>query len=219
VPRDTSATRARLMTAAREEFAAHGIAGARVDRIAEVAGVNKQRIYGLFGSKEALFDAVVVEAMDEHTAALGMPTDDAVEYVGRIYDFHRQNPQLLRLLMWEALYYDPEQRLPGEDHRTDHYVAKVQALAKATGVPPDSRAAAGLLVLIAMAMLPSMLPQLTRMVLDPYRDVPDDDVPVRGHLLDFARLAFASAPQPPHRRPRSVPQEMPMLDLDHSLGS
>lgn len=178
------------MTAAHAEFAAHGIAGARVDRIAEVAGVNKQRIYGLFGSKEALFDAVMVEAMDEHTAALGMPTDDAIEYLGRIYDFHRQNPELLRLLMWEALHYGPQERVPGEEHRAEHYIAKVEALAATTGMAPDVRAATGLLVLISMALLPSMLPQLTRMLVAPYGGTPESEALVREHLLEFARLAF-----------------------------
>src|SRR5699024_9716263 len=61
----TETTRALLLKAARTEFAAHGIAGARVDRIAERAGVNKQRIYANFGDKERLFQHVVGQALDE----------------------------------------------------------------------------------------------------------------------------------------------------------
>jgi AcrR family transcriptional regulator len=57
--RDSAATKERLLEAATAEFAAHGIAGARVDRIAAAARANKQLIYAYFGSKEQLFDAVL----------------------------------------------------------------------------------------------------------------------------------------------------------------
>jgi AcrR family transcriptional regulator len=43
--RDSAATKERLLAAATDEFAAHGIAGARVDRIAAAARANKQLIY------------------------------------------------------------------------------------------------------------------------------------------------------------------------------
>ena len=193
--RDTSVTRARLMSAAHDEFAAYGIAGARVDRIAQVAGVNKQRIYGLFGSKEALFEAVMNEAMEEHTKALGVPADDAVDYLARIYDFHRDHPELLRLLMWEALYYDAaDQELPGEKSRAEHYIAKVAALAKSTGTP---RSPCG--DQAPRAHRPrhaaAMLPQLTRMIIEPYAEGPDAEAQMREHLLHLAQRAFATPEQ------------------------
>src|SRR6266446_6338881 len=53
--RDAEATRRRLLDAAAAEFAASGIAGARVDRIAEAARSNKAQIYHYFGSKDGLF--------------------------------------------------------------------------------------------------------------------------------------------------------------------
>src|SRR5262245_6177023 len=101
--RDTGHTKERLLAAATEELPAHGIAGARVDRIAANAGVNKERIYGYFGNKQKLFDAVVVRALDEVAEAVPLhPGDDPAEYVGRVYDFHRDNPVLVRLLLWEG---------------------------------------------------------------------------------------------------------------------
>ena len=57
--RDAEATKARLLAAATAEFAAYGVAGARVDRIAGAAQANKQLIYAYFGSKDDLFDAVL----------------------------------------------------------------------------------------------------------------------------------------------------------------
>jgi AcrR family transcriptional regulator len=50
-PRDAEATKARLLAAGTEEFAAHGFAGARIDRIAERAGANKRLIYMYFADK------------------------------------------------------------------------------------------------------------------------------------------------------------------------
>jgi AcrR family transcriptional regulator len=163
MPRDSSDTRARLLAAARDEFAAFGIGGARVDRIAEKAGVNKERIYGHFGNKESLFKTVVAEATEEHTAALGQPTEDLAEYFRRIYDFHRDHPQLLRLLMWEALHYGAQS--PDEPRRVTHYEDKVGALADSLGTEPDADAAVGLIALIGLAAWPHALPQLTRLIM------------------------------------------------------
>jgi TetR/AcrR family transcriptional regulator len=52
-------TRARILEAALREFAAHGLAGARTERIAEAAGVNKALIYYYFAGKEQLYLAAV----------------------------------------------------------------------------------------------------------------------------------------------------------------
>jgi AcrR family transcriptional regulator len=50
-----AATRQRLLDAALAEFAAKGLAGARVDEIAARAGANKRLLYAHFGSKEELW--------------------------------------------------------------------------------------------------------------------------------------------------------------------
>ena len=55
-PRDSAATKRRILDAATAEFAHFGLAGARVDRIAERAGANQQLIYAYFRSKEELFE-------------------------------------------------------------------------------------------------------------------------------------------------------------------
>ena len=53
-------TKAMVLKAAIDEFAQHGLAGGRVDRIAKRAGVNKQALYYHFGDKEKLFEAALV---------------------------------------------------------------------------------------------------------------------------------------------------------------
>jgi len=57
--RDADVSRARVFEAAAEEFAARGFDGAKVDRIAERAGVNKAMLYYHYTDKAALYRAVV----------------------------------------------------------------------------------------------------------------------------------------------------------------
>lgn len=52
-------TRARILDAALREFARDGLAGARTERIAEAAGVNKALIYYYFESKDKLYSAAL----------------------------------------------------------------------------------------------------------------------------------------------------------------
>jgi TetR/AcrR family transcriptional regulator len=52
-------SRTRILDAALSEFAAHGLAGARTDRIANAAGVNKALLYYYFESKENLYLAAL----------------------------------------------------------------------------------------------------------------------------------------------------------------
>lgn len=103
IERDADATRRRLIAAATAEFATHGIAGARVDRIAADAKANKAQIYHYFGSKDGLFDAVfsnLVEAAveSEYFDALDLP-----ETAGRIFDDFEQHPEVGRLVLWYRL--------------------------------------------------------------------------------------------------------------------
>ncbi|MDT3398059.1 TetR family transcriptional regulator [Streptomyces sp. B1866] len=182
-------TKQRLLVAATEEFAAHGIAGARVDRIAELAGVNKERIYGYFGNKQKLFDQVVVHALDELAEAVPLqPGDDPAEYVGRVFDFHRAHPTLVRLFLWEALHYrdDP---LPNEAQRTTHYEHKTAALAATFGTEASPRVAACLLSLIGLAVWPMAVPHMSRMILG--GATPELEKDLREHVVDFARQALA----------------------------
>lgn len=52
-------SRARILDAALSEFSANGLAGARTDRIAQAAGVNKALLYYYFDSKENLYLAAL----------------------------------------------------------------------------------------------------------------------------------------------------------------
>ena len=67
--RDPEATKARILAAATEEFAAKGISGARIDDIAERARTNKRMLYYYFGSKEGLFREILQRRLDQGIAS------------------------------------------------------------------------------------------------------------------------------------------------------
>ncbi|EWS81820.1 TetR family transcriptional regulator [Brachybacterium phenoliresistens] len=101
--RDADATRARILAAAQQEFAAVGHAGGRVERIARSAGTNVRMIYAYFGGKAGLFDAAVRAAVEEMAAAV--PPDPAAlsAWAGRLFDHHQADPTALRLSLWAHL--------------------------------------------------------------------------------------------------------------------
>ncbi|WP_217552737.1 TetR/AcrR family transcriptional regulator [Streptomyces sp. GbtcB6] len=101
--RDSSATKARLLDAAFREFAAYGIAGARVDRIAEAAGANKRLIYVYFGNKEQLFDEVLQRAMTAGAESVPFDVENLPGYAGAIFDHLVARPDLMRLRLWKLL--------------------------------------------------------------------------------------------------------------------
>ncbi len=103
MPGDADATRRRLLDAARAEFAAYGIAGARVDRIADAARANKAQIYHYFGSKDELFNAVFQEIVERTLSATPIDTDNLAEYAGQLFDGYEKAPDIQRIATWHRL--------------------------------------------------------------------------------------------------------------------
>jgi AcrR family transcriptional regulator len=101
--RDAEATRQRLLDAATAEFAARGIAGARVDRIAEAAQANKAQIYHYFGSKDGLFDAVFDRIVNATVTDTPIDPANLPEYGGRLFDRYQNHPEVQRLATWYRL--------------------------------------------------------------------------------------------------------------------
>ncbi|MEU6573683.1 TetR family transcriptional regulator, partial [Streptomyces sp. NPDC046805] len=103
MPPDATATKKRLLKAAHNEFAQFGLAGARVDRIAEAAQANKRLIYVHFGNKNDLFDLVVANSLADLARAVPFTADDLPGCVGNLFDYLLDNPQVLRLTGWAQL--------------------------------------------------------------------------------------------------------------------
>ncbi|SIO86685.1 TetR/AcrR family transcriptional regulator [Nocardiopsis sp. JB363] len=187
----TEVTRTLLLDAARREFADHGIAGARVDRIAQRAGVNKQRLYAYFGSKERLFQHVVNNALGELSTAVQLQGTEPSEYVRRVHEFHRDNPDLLRLLLWESLHYG-DRVLPGEEERATLYTHKADVLAEAMGEEPSQHTRLLLLTLIGVAAWPNIVQQLSRMILGRDPQAPETREELTDFLASFVHSAVES---------------------------
>ncbi|KAA0941495.1 MULTISPECIES: TetR family transcriptional regulator [Streptomyces] len=164
--KDPEATKARIFEAATAEFADHGIAGARVDRIAASAKANKQLIYAYFGNKAELFAHVLERSMVDLAAAVPVDPDDIEGWLDRLMDYHAAHPELLRLLFWEGLEYGTSE-LPHEQQRQEHYSRKVAALrdGQERGVVGSAIPAPDLLfLLVAMANWASFVPQMARIL-------------------------------------------------------
>jgi len=112
VIRNPQASRARILDAARIEFVSYGLSGGRVDRIAEQSGVNKNLIYHYFGSKDALYLAVLeriyadlrVRQQDQHLRGLP-PVEGMRRLVSNTFDHFVATPDLIRLMSIENIHY------------------------------------------------------------------------------------------------------------------
>ncbi|MEY9906854.1 AcrR family transcriptional regulator [Catenulispora sp. MAP12-49] len=101
--RDAEATRQRLIAAGRAEFAAYGITGARVDRIAAAAQSNKAQIYHYFTNKSGLFDAVWSDLVGQIVDGLPLDVEDLPGFAVMLCDIYAQYPDLPRLITWQRL--------------------------------------------------------------------------------------------------------------------
>ena len=124
--RTAEATKERILEAALAEFSAHGIAGARVDRIAQAAGCNKNLIYIYFEDKDTLFTTVLRKHLMRIHEEQPFTPDDLPGYAAKVFDWVRANPDLMRLLAWSAL-----EKAKGPDERGATLDAKLAALAEA----------------------------------------------------------------------------------------
>lgn len=105
-------TRETLLAASAEEFAAYGLAGARIQAIVARAGINERMIYQHFGSKQGLYEAVL-ESQSAAVAAAWQPA--LVEGVAlgpaaglahaftALAEVFRERPLFMRLVLHEAM--------------------------------------------------------------------------------------------------------------------
>ncbi len=103
--RDADRSQNTILAAARGEFAEYGLGGARIDRIAERAGLNKRLIYYYFEDKEKLFRAVLEQAYQQIRTAerelhlLDLKPADAIRrLVEFTWNYYLEHPEFLTLL-------------------------------------------------------------------------------------------------------------------------
>lgn len=149
------ATRLRILDAALAEFSAHGLAGARVDRIARAAGANKNLIYVYFTNKETLFTRVLEHGLNDAFASLPGIAGDLAGFAERVFDFAAANPDLYRLIEWAVL--DDASRLPAT--RAAFYAETIRSVAAAQADGTIARThSPEFLVTMVMAMATAWVP-------------------------------------------------------------
>ena len=101
---------AEILQIASAEFADKGLAGARIDAIADATRTSKRMIYYYYGSKEGLYLAVLEDAYRRtrdiegrlHLSDLA-PQEALEKLVAFTYDRHRENEDFIRLVMSENI--------------------------------------------------------------------------------------------------------------------
>jgi len=111
IGRHPERTRERILAAALKEFSAKGFAGARVDRIARRARINKRMLYHYFGNKQALYVAVLESSYAAiRTAEHGLhlsdrdPIEGMTDLVLFTWRYYLAHPEFLSLLNTENLH-------------------------------------------------------------------------------------------------------------------
>lgn len=191
---DTEGTRRRLKEAATVEFAEHGLHGTTMTRIAERAGINKERLYSYYGDKGALWEVVLTDELDRLASAValaGVGLDDIGHFAGATYDYHASHPALARLLQWEGLTRSPAADI---SRRSAHYQDKVEHFAQAQReglLDPNLDPAYLVFALIALAAWWQTVPQLAEMITGVSGNDPGERASRREFVVDAARRMAA----------------------------
>jgi TetR/AcrR family transcriptional regulator len=109
--RDPALSRQLILSAAQDEFAAYGLNGARIDRIASRVGASKNLIYHYFGSKDRLYLNVlesIYRGMREEQDDLALqelpPVEGMRRLVANTFDHFVRAPALIRLMSIENIH-------------------------------------------------------------------------------------------------------------------
>lgn len=131
-------TREDILEVAGHEFSEKGLAGARIDEIAEKTQTSKRMIYYHFGSKDGLYQAVLQRAYEtirnqEQAARFEdlSPEQALRAIIGHNFDYHFEHPDFVRLVMNENVHKgDHIAQIPGMRERNRPVIAALGAILK-----------------------------------------------------------------------------------------
>ncbi|MDJ0337237.1 TetR family transcriptional regulator [Cryobacterium sp. PH31-O1] len=104
--RDGADPQTRILEAARAEFAAYGLAGARIDRIAKNAAASKERLYAYYSDKQQLFLDVLELNLREFASDAVLTDHDVPAFAGALFDHAVLHGDHLRMIDWARLETD-----------------------------------------------------------------------------------------------------------------
>jgi AcrR family transcriptional regulator len=168
-----AATRQRIIDVATREFAEHGIAGARIERVVAAAHTNKAQLYAYFGNKEGLFDAIFFGSLERIVNVVPIDAADLADWAVRLYDEYLQRPDLIRLATWARLERRPTGHLVEDTDRLDDRKLRAIAEAQAAGLVRAGDPFDLMAVVIAMSMAWSPVSNVYAATLDEPADTHD----------------------------------------------
>lgn len=134
----------RILAAAVAEFAEHGFAGARIERISKQAGTVDRMLYYYYGNKERLYQAVLEKLYADMIGAqrdFVLPPDPVAgmrQLIEHAWDHYAANPDLVRVIMNENLLRGRHIRQSQQVGRTSfplvETVAEILSAGQAQGV-------------------------------------------------------------------------------------
>jgi AcrR family transcriptional regulator len=133
---DADETRNNILKVAMREFADKGLAGARIDEIAEKTNSSKRMIYYYFGGKDELYRAVLEQAYgairerEEAANFEAQPADAALRaHIEHTFDYHADHPEFVRLVMNENIHHAEHlKHVPGIKERNKRVIASLQTI-------------------------------------------------------------------------------------------
>jgi len=163
--RDGTAREA-LLEAAVQEFAEHGYAGVRLEHVARRAGCNKALIYRYFGDRENLFREALRAQFAKRSELLDNLPDELGDLLGWWTAATLNDPTFVRMILRESLDYDGDEPIESAA-RTAYYDRQIRMLEtfRKEGVVDETLDAEMLfLALLAVVVLPAIMPQVVRLV-------------------------------------------------------
>ena len=183
-----AATRQRIIDVATREFAEHGIAGARIERVVAAARTNKAQLYAYFGNKEGLFDAIFFGSLERIVNVVPIDATDLADWAVRLYDEYLERPDLIRLATWARLERRPAGHLVADTDRLDAGKLRAIADAQAAGLVRAGDPFDLMAMVIAMSMAWSPVSNVFAATIDEPEDTHERR---RTFLRDSVRRAVA----------------------------
>jgi TetR/AcrR family transcriptional regulator len=193
VGRHPARTRERILASALREFSDKGFAGARVDRIARRARINKRMLYHYFGNKASLFREILARKVRERSVWAVTAPADAAESLAFWFESACRDRDWVRLMEWEALGLTNGAEFGDAERRSAFKkgVGQVRARQASGLLRADVDPGHLLLAMVALTTFPAAFPQFTRLLTGLW---PTDRAFVTRHTAFLRRLSDGLRP-------------------------
>lgn len=165
--RNAERTQKNILEAAKREFFDKGFKGARIEAIAENAGVKKQLIYHYFKGKAELLEAVLAYSATSEPEWVAQVPDDPLHIAEHRFRVNSQaRADFIKFSAWEALEARAEQTSwnKGGEIALQSYASYWKAQKEKGMVPPDLDPELVALALTALTTYPIIFSSITQIM-------------------------------------------------------